>query len=344
MGYWWVWHNKYLYGTGASQVTWNITSGHTHYHPPHDQRSDATYKEHPKEDEDHSLVIGLSHTRGQMRCAGHANAGRWYSLWLTMIPKTQYWDGHGSPSIKSPCSPSASGVELITQITVAVASQVSVAENDTVNNHLLGRSPCIQTLGGTTCDDILASYAVVSHCHTGWGLLQGAGCHLGMHHFGYASWEYKPKHLTQQAESSSSGYSTSAPPSRCLNDCYWLTKIQREWMDGSAWLLCGRAFNHIASRISIPPLASCIDSCGDNRWSCSGITLRTNDNWDRRVHLRTSNAYEAIASEDMRYCPRYISQCPCRSNDRHYEKWTDKQPICTLPRCILPQRWMTTNL
>jgi len=53
-------------------------------------------------------------------------------------------------------SASASGVEEMTPMTTAVASKVSEAENNNVNDQLLGRGPDIQTLGATAFDDLLA--------------------------------------------------------------------------------------------------------------------------------------------------------------------------------------------
>jgi hypothetical protein len=55
-------------------------------------------------------------------------------------------------------SPSASGVEEMTPMTTAVASNVSDAEND----KLLGRGPSIQTLGATAFDNLLASDKVIA--------------------------------------------------------------------------------------------------------------------------------------------------------------------------------------
>jgi len=59
-------------------------------------------------------------------------------------------------------SPSVSGVEVMTPMTMAVASKVSDAENKNGNDQLLGRGPDIQTLGSTAFDDLLASYEVVA--------------------------------------------------------------------------------------------------------------------------------------------------------------------------------------
>jgi len=51
----------------------------------------------------------------------------------------------------------------MTPMTMAVASKVSQADNDNhnVNDQLLGRGPGIQTLGGTTFDDLLTRIEVV---------------------------------------------------------------------------------------------------------------------------------------------------------------------------------------
>ena len=46
-------------------------------------------------------------------------------------------------------------------MTTAVASKVSEAENDNVNDQLLGRGPGIQTLGATAFDELLGSIEVV---------------------------------------------------------------------------------------------------------------------------------------------------------------------------------------
>jgi hypothetical protein len=54
-------------------------------------------------------------------------------------------------------SPSASGVEEMTPMTMAGASKVLEVENAYANDQLFGRGPDIQTLGATTFDDLLAS-------------------------------------------------------------------------------------------------------------------------------------------------------------------------------------------
>jgi hypothetical protein len=59
-------------------------------------------------------------------------------------------------------SPSGSGVEEMSPITTAVASKVSDAENNNVNDQLVGRGPDIQTLGATAFDDLVASGEVVA--------------------------------------------------------------------------------------------------------------------------------------------------------------------------------------
>ena len=59
-------------------------------------------------------------------------------------------------------SPSASGVKEMTPMSTAVASKVSEAENNNVNDQLLGRCPEIQTHGATAFDDLLASDEVVT--------------------------------------------------------------------------------------------------------------------------------------------------------------------------------------
>jgi len=48
-------------------------------------------------------------------------------------------------------------------MTTAVASKVSQADNNNhnVNDQILGRGPCIQTLGATAFDDLLTSIEVV---------------------------------------------------------------------------------------------------------------------------------------------------------------------------------------
>jgi len=50
----------------------------------------------------------------------------------------------------------------MTPMSMAVASKVSEAENDNINDQLLGRGPHIQALGATAFDDLLASDAVVA--------------------------------------------------------------------------------------------------------------------------------------------------------------------------------------
>ena len=57
---------------------------------------------------------------------------------------------------------SASGVEEMTPMTTAVRSKVSEAENNNVNDQLLGCGPDIQTLGATAFDDLLGRDEVVA--------------------------------------------------------------------------------------------------------------------------------------------------------------------------------------
>ena len=56
----------------------------------------------------------------------------------------------------------ASGVEEVTPMTMAVASTVSQAENDNINDQLVRCGPDTQTLGATLFEDPLASDEVVT--------------------------------------------------------------------------------------------------------------------------------------------------------------------------------------
>jgi len=94
--------NQNLVGTEACQVSWDISSGDTHHHPQHEWRSDATCNGQPQEDADHSPVCGLSCAGREISCAGCANMGIQFSIWLTMVPQTKSWQQLNSPSIHFP--------------------------------------------------------------------------------------------------------------------------------------------------------------------------------------------------------------------------------------------------
>ena len=57
---------------------------------------------------------------------------------------------------------SARGVEEMTPMATAVASKVSEAEHNNVNDQLLGRGAGLQTLGATAFDELLASAVVIA--------------------------------------------------------------------------------------------------------------------------------------------------------------------------------------
>jgi len=63
--------------------------------------------------------------------------------------------------LTSPQSPSASWVEDMKTMTMAVASNISEAGNDTVNDQLPGHDPDIQAFVATTFDDLLVSDEVL---------------------------------------------------------------------------------------------------------------------------------------------------------------------------------------
>jgi len=151
--------NQPLHGTKASQATRDIASGGTHHHPRHERRSNATCKGQPEEDMDHSPVLCLSCTGRKLWCSSHDITGVGNSTWLTMVPQTKsrHWLG----SIDSLQSPSASGAEEMTPMTTAVASKVPEAENDIINDQLLGRGPGKQTHGATAFDNLQTSNEVV---------------------------------------------------------------------------------------------------------------------------------------------------------------------------------------
>jgi hypothetical protein len=69
------------------------------------------------------------------------------------------WSHHRLTSLRSP---SARGVEEMTLMNTAVASKVSEAENNNVNNQLLGRGPDIQTLEAAAFNILLAREEVVA--------------------------------------------------------------------------------------------------------------------------------------------------------------------------------------
>ena len=95
-------------------------------------------------------------------------------------------------------------------------------------------------------------------CHTisrtDWGMHRAAASDCGRHHRGLTRW-YRPKRWTQRSESSGGSCGRRALPRRRLNDCCRLTETRREWLDGGAWLLCGRTVNNKASSI-FPSTAS----------------------------------------------------------------------------------------
>jgi len=154
---WRLRRNQHLQGTETSQATRDITWGGTHHHPQPTLRSDVSCKGQP-EDASHSPVIGLSRTSKWIRHTSRTDVHVRSSTWLTLVSQKKSnidWAHRQLPALRSL---SASGVKGMIPMTMAVASNVSEAEND----KLLGRCPDIHTLRATAFDNLLASDEVVS--------------------------------------------------------------------------------------------------------------------------------------------------------------------------------------
>ena len=136
-----------------------ISSGGTHHHPRHEQRSNATFKGHQKT---RITVQYLDHLAPVDKSDMLVLPLQAYD-WVCGLPwfQKQNHDIDWAP-LTSLQSPSASGVEEISLMTMAVASKVSEAEDGKVNAQLVGCGPAIQTLGPTTLDDLAASDEVIT--------------------------------------------------------------------------------------------------------------------------------------------------------------------------------------
>jgi len=325
MGYCRLRRNWHFYYTEASQVTWDITSGGTHYHPRRDRRCDVTCKG-KLEDADHSPVRALSRTGRQIRRASRANAGVRFSIWLTIVSQTKSW--HQLGSIDSLQSPSACEAEEMMPMTMAVASKVSEAENDKV----LGRGADIQTLGATTFDDLPTSIevVVVFAWQTGEcvGLLRVSFEDITLHSPGDtdpSAGRYKQR---AAAEVEAKGPLQGDP---------WMTAAGSPRYEGSgctaglgSWV--GKPLMTRPPGYSLPPLPSFPDCSANIDGGVRRYSQQTNDYWKWTALFGMPKPYEAIGSTGTTSLQQAIIETV---------NWTDKRQYAHNGDA---RRWMTMNL